>query len=298
MIAVTPQAAPQQLDRHPREKGSSMTLTAEVVSSTPAPRRPGSDPEGGDRAGAPTSVSKALQLLDAFRLAGPSLGVSELARRAGVPKSTAFRLLAYLEQGGYVERTGTDYRLGWRLFELGNRVHHCRPRGLRDLALPYLSELYVSTGNVVHLGVLEGNDVVYLEKIHGHRAVRTPTTVGGRMPAACVGLGKAILAFGDAGTARRVVSAGLERRTPYSIAEPGRFLNELGRVRTNGIAFDREEAALGLTCVAAPILVDGRAVAAISVSGSTTRFNPSVNAAHVRRAAAQISAEYAAAQAA
>jgi DNA-binding IclR family transcriptional regulator len=274
-----------------------MTLTAEVVSPTGTSSL--AEPEAGaaDRPGAPTSVSKALQLLDAFRLAGPSLGVSELARRAGVPKSTAFRLLAYLEQGGYVERTGTDYRLGWRLFELGNRVHHCRPRGLRDLALPYLSELYVSTGNVVHLGVLEGNDVVYLEKIHGHRAVRTPTTVGGRMPAACVGLGKAMLAFTDPGTARRVVTAGLERRTPYSIAEPGRFLHELGRVRTNGIAFDREEAALGLTCVAAPILVEGRAVAAISVSGSTTRFNPSVNAAHVRRAAAQISAEYTAAQA-
>ncbi|MGY1820999.1 IclR family transcriptional regulator [Geodermatophilus sp. SYSU D00079] len=275
-----------------------MTLTAEVASPAAPPSPVGPGPGGTDRAGAPTSVSKALQLLDAFRLAGPSLGVSELARRAGVPKSTAFRLLAYLEQGGYVERTGTDYRLGWRLFELGNRVHHCRPRGLRDLALPYLSELYVSTGNVVHLGVLEGVDVVYLEKIHGLRAVQTPTSVGSRMPAACVGLGKAVLAYRDPDTVRRVVSAGLERRTPYSIAEPGRFLHELGRVRTTGIAFDREEAALGLTCVAAPILVDGRAVAAISVSGSTTRFNPSVNAAHVRRAAARIAAEYTAAQAA
>ncbi len=272
-----------------------MTLTAsEAISSSVA--APAAEPlppvAGADKQSASTSVSKALQLLDSFRSAGPSLGVSELARRAGIPKSTAFRLLAYLEQGGYVERVGTNYRLGWRLFELGNRVDHCRPRGLRDVALPYLSELYVSTSHVVHLGVLEGMDVVYLEKIHGHRAIRTPTTVGGRMPAACVGLGKAMLALSHPDVVRSVVTAGLKRRTPYSISEPGRFLNELARVRTNGIAFDREEAALGLTCVAAPILVDGRPVAAISVSGATSRFNPSTNAALVRRAAAQISAEY------
>jgi len=273
-----------------------MTLTAsDVLSSTipavaAARRSPLTAPAGKQHAS--TSVSKALQLLDSFRTAGPSLGVSELARRAGIAKSTAFRLLAYLERAGYVERVGTEYRLSWRLFELGNRVDHCRPRGLRDLALPFLSELYVSTNNVVHLGVLEGQDVVYLEKIHGHRAIRTPSTVGGRMPAACVGLGKAMLAFSHPDTVRPVVTAGLKRRTPYSISEPGRFLGELARVRANGVAFDREEAALGLTCVAAPILVAGRPVAAISVSGATSRFNANATATLVRRAAAQISAEY------
>ncbi|TDD89168.1 IclR family transcriptional regulator [Saccharopolyspora karakumensis] len=262
-----------------------------------SPAAPGMPRPAASRDSTSTSVTKALQLLEAFRQGGPNLGVSELARRAGIPKSTAFRLLAGLEHSGYIERVGTDYRISSLLFELGNRAHHCRPQGLRDLAMPYLSDLYVSTGNVVHLAILDGVDVVYLEKIHGHHAVETPTAVGGRMPAACVGLGKAIVAFSERSVAQRVVTAGLQRRTPYSIAEPWRFVNVLDRVRTNGIAFDHEEAALGLTCVAAPILVDGRAIAAISISGATTRFNHSANAARVRRAAGRISAEYIAATA-
>ena len=237
-------------------------------------------------------MAKSLELLDSFTAAERSVGVTELARRAGLPKSTAFRLLSYLEHGGYVERVGTGYRLGGRLFELGNRIHHCRPRGLRDIALPYLSELYTGTRHVAHLGVLEGEDVVYLEKIHGHRSVRTPSTVGGRLPAACVGLGKAMLAFSGPDIVRRVVGAGLRRRTPYSISESGRLLRELARARVHGLALDREEAAIGLTCVAAPILVGGRPVAAISVAGATSSFNHSANASLVHRAAAQISAEY------
>ncbi|MBM0127413.1 IclR family transcriptional regulator [Pimelobacter simplex] len=239
-----------------------------------------------------TSVAKALRLLDAFRQGGGRVGVTELARRASLPKSTAFRLLAHLERSGYVERVGTDYRLGWRLFELGNQVQVCAPHGLRQIATPYLSEVYASTGHVTQLAVLDGVDVVYLEKIHGRRAVRTPTAVGTRMPAACVALGKAILAFSEPGVVRVVLDAGLERRTPYSFAEPGQFARELHRIRTNGIALDREEAALGLACVAAPILVGGRPIAAISVSMPATRFDAGAVAARVRQAAKQIADEY------
>ncbi|MFP5071992.1 IclR family transcriptional regulator [Pseudonocardia nantongensis] len=268
------------------------TTTSAAVSPTVPAVAPSSPPSGSDKQASSTSVNKSLQLLDSFTSADLSLGVSELARRAHIPKSTAFRLLSYLEEGGYVERVGTDYRLGWRLFELGNRVQHCRPQGLRDIALPYLSELYASTRHVAHLGVLEGKDVVYLEKIHGHHAVRTPTTVGSRLPAACVGLGKAMLAFSAPDVVRTVLTAGLQRRTRYSISESGRLLRELARTRSDGLAVDREEAALGLTCVAAPILVGGRPVAAISVSGGTSRFNSNSNASLVHRAATQISAEY------
>lgn len=112
------------------------------------------------------------------------------------------------------------------------------------------------------------------------------------MPASCVGLGKAMLAYSDQEGLRRVISSGLERRTPYSITEPGRLLKELERIRTSGIAFDHEEAALGLACVAAPILVGGRCLAAISISSATTRFNPGAIVAHVRTVAQSISAEH------
>src|SRR6478752_7730681 len=108
----------------------------------PGPHRPAGalqdvSPEGDDRQ--MTSVGKALELLAAFRGTIPELGVSELARRAGMPKSTAFRLLADLERAGFVARSGAKYRLGLSLFELGSRVGFCRPHGLRDVAIHDLS---------------------------------------------------------------------------------------------------------------------------------------------------------------
>ncbi len=239
-----------------------------------------------------TSVGKALHLLDSFRNAGPTLGVTELARRAGVPKSTAFRLLAYLEQGGYVERAGTNYRLAWRLFELGNRVQHCRPRGLRDVAVPHMSDLHARTNHTVHLAVLEGNDIIYLEKIHGKGSVRTPTNVGARVPATCTGLGKSMLALSERQIVQQVLQEGLPRRTPYSITDPNRLASELATVRESGVAIDREEAALGLSCVAAPIMVKGRMIGAVSLSLPSNRFDPVTNVPLVRRAAESIAADY------
>lgn len=253
-----------------------------------APARP-STPAAEDRT--VPSVTKALQLLDAFREASGPLGVSEIARLAGVPKSTAFRLLSYLEQAGFVERAGKEYLLGGRLFELGNSVPIARRGGLRDLAMPHLSELFVATGKVVQLGVLEGSDVVYLEKITGRDTVDVPTAVGTRMSAGCTALGKAMLAFSGRETIGHVLHHGLVRRTRYSHADPARFLTELRRVHEERIAFDREEVQVGLVCVAAPILRKGRAVAAVSVSGRATHFNPAMAVAHVRRTADAISRE-------
>jgi len=232
-----------------------------------------------------TSVGKALALLDALGSGAASLGVSELSRRADLPKSTAFRLLACLEEAGYVDRIGTEYCLGRRLFELGNQIAFCQPSGLRDAALPYLSELYERTHHTVHLAVLDGVDVLYLEKLYGHDPTKSPSHVGRRVPAACCGLGKAMLAFGSAKSVHEVIGRGLERRTPYTIADPKLFLDELKRVREDGVAYDREEVVLGLTCVAAPILKNDVAVAAVSVSGPTSRYDPATMANPVRRAA-------------
>lgn len=249
--------------------------------------------EGSDSRQA-TSVGKALQLLAAFRGTKPELGVSDLARRAGMPKSTAFRLLADLESAGFVERSGTKYRLGISLFELGSRVGFCRPNGLRELAMHDLSELHVNTGLTAHLGVLEGGEVVYVEKVHGGNPLRTVTTPGARQPASCSGLGKAMLAWTGPQEVRFVVEAGLPRLTRNSITEPGRFFRELDRIREAGVAYDREESALGLTCVAAPLIAGGRVVAAVSVSGPTVGANWPTAETHVRRAASRIGRRYAA----
>lgn len=223
-----------------------------------------------------TAVGKALALLDAFDFVHMSLGVSELARRTGIPKSTAFRLLAILEQRKLIERQGTRYILGQRLFELGNRVSFCRPRSLRDLALPFLSDLYELTHETVHLAVLEGTDVLYLEKLFGHQQVRAPSVVGGRVPAYCSAIGKALLAASGTEQTQAVLERGLAPRTGYTIVNPSMFLEELRLVRTKGIAFDREESKIGVNCIASPIVTrSGRLVGAVSICGPTGRFSPS-----------------------
>lgn len=211
-------------------------------------------------------LNRAVDILDAFH-AGPELSVSlaELARRTGLPKPTVHRFLAALETLGLVERFGTGYQLGLRLFELGERVP--RKHALREAALPFMQDLYEATHDTVHLAVLEGTDVVYLERIRGHRSAKVASRVGGRLPAACTGVGKALLAFDD-DAARRVLAGPIEPRTRYSITDPRVLADELVRIRNDGVAFDREENTIGITCAAAPILVRGRAVGAVSVTGS------------------------------
>lgn len=251
------------------------------------------DHEGAPRttSSATPSATKALQILEAFLGAGPKLGVSEIARTAGLPKSTAFRLLRHLEQSGYVERTGRHYVLGRRLFELGNAVQICRPQGIRETAMPHLAELYVATGKTVHLAILEGTDIVILEKIAGRGGIQPDTYVGGRAPAACSALGKAILSFSDRNHIAAVLESGLVRRTRHSHGDPAKFLAELRRANSERIAFDREEAQLGIVCAAVPIMMEGRAIAAVSVSGSAAGFNAASITRHLRRAAAAISDE-------
>ncbi len=242
------------------------------------------------------SVSKALMLLDALEDANEPTGVSALARTIGMPKSTAFRLLAYLEESGLVERSGKAYQLGRRLFELGNHVEACRPDGLRDIAQPFLTDLHARTGMVVHLAVLDGHAVVYLDKIHGLRTAAIATTVGGRAPATCSALGKALLAYAEAHAVKDVIETGLASRTRFSVRQPGLLLQQLTETRRTAIAHDREESQLGISCVASPILLDGRAVAAVSVSAPTRPVNAEAHAVLVRRAAAEISRRLAAAR--
>jgi IclR family KDG regulon transcriptional repressor len=250
--------------------------------------RPHQPSAGGERNDLSTSVGKAMALLAAFDRAAP-IGVSELARKANLPKSTAFRLLAVLEQWQLVERVDTRYRLGTKLFELGNRVAYCCPHGLREIAHPFLEELHEATHEIVHLAVLVDYDVLYLDKVFGHNPVASPSHVGGRVPAHCSAIGKAIMAFCEAERVERLLATDLERRTPYTTVQARLLRQELESIRQSGVAFDREGARLGLSCVAAPIRNRrGEAVAGLSISGATTRFEPERYVSNVRRAAASI----------
>ncbi|HZC09300.1 MAG TPA: IclR family transcriptional regulator [Mycobacterium sp.] len=214
----------------------------------------------------PTAVIDRISLvLDAFE--GPGrLTLAQIVRRTGLPRSSAHRMLDRLVQLRWLRRSGRDYELGMRLVELGSlAVHQDR---LVRAAAPLLGELHRATGLVVHLAVLDGPDVVYLEKVGDRMIAAIPTRVGGRQPAHCTAVGKAILAYRDEDAAVDLQA----RKTKYSIAGSSQLAVELAKVRAHGIAFEREESLLGFGCVAAPIGGPGEAVAAVSVCGPMNRM--------------------------
>jgi IclR family transcriptional regulator, acetate operon repressor len=239
-----------------------------------------------------TSAGKLLAILDAFGPDQPDFSLAELSVRAAVPKTTAHRLLAVLEAWRGVERTSSGrYRLGIKFFELGGLVQD-RLR-LREVALPYMEDLLQSTREMVHLAKLDNNDVLYIERLVSHRSVRSPSRVAGRVPASCTGVGKAILAFSPADVVKGVISAGLVQMTPYSITNPVMFIESLERIRRDGVSFDREEASIGLACVAAPIFNhNGSVLAAMSVSGPCNRISPDTLIPAIRAATLAVSRHY------
>jgi DNA-binding IclR family transcriptional regulator len=214
----------------------------------------------------PTAVIDRISLvLDAFE--GPGrLTLAQIVRRTGLPRSSAHRMLDRLVQLRWLRRSGRDYELGMRLVELGSlAVHQDR---LVRAAAPLLGELHRATGLVVHLAVLDGPDVVYLEKVGDRMIAAMPTHVGSRQPAHCTAVGKAILAYRDDDAEVNLQV----RKTKYSISSGSQLAVELAKVRAHGVAFEREESLIGFGCVAAPIGDPGEAVAAVSVCGPMNRM--------------------------
>lgn len=238
----------------------------------------------------PRSVlGKTMLVLQSFTADDHGVGLAELQRRTGLPKATLHRIAGDLVTARLLDRVDGEYRLGGQLFELGMRASV--ERTLLEVATPFLEDLYERTHETVHLGVPEGSEVVYVAKVAGHAQVRSPTRIGGRMPLHSTALGKALLAHLEEGERVAVLSGSLARRTPRTITAPGRLREQLRAVVENGVAFEYEESAVGIVCVAAPVLdAEDRPVAAVSVAGPSTRFRPAAHAASVRAAAAGIAA--------
>ncbi|MGW3291957.1 IclR family transcriptional regulator, partial [Streptomyces sp. NPDC001002] len=136
-------------------------------------------------------LGKVRPILEAFTVDDESLSLADLVRRTGVAKATVHRLCQELVVWGLLERAGCDYRLGLRLFEIGQRVH--RQRILREVAQPYMEDLLLATQETIHFAIHDGLDVVYLEKILPHRGLSEQSRVAGRLPLYCTATGKAIL---------------------------------------------------------------------------------------------------------
>lgn len=235
-----------------------------------------------------TVVGRACALLEAFTPLDSELSLAELSRRTGIAKATVHRLAGQLAAHGLAEQTPSGVRLGMQLFELGHLA--LRQRGLRDAALPYMNDLLEATRETVHLAVLDGAEVVYVEKLSGRRGPQLPSRVGGRMPAHCTGVGKVLLAFSPPAQVAAVFEQGLPRVTPRTVVLPGILRRELSRIRRTGVGFEREESAAGVVCVASPVLApDGTALAAVSVAGWSSRLDTERVATAVRTATLAIS---------
>jgi DNA-binding IclR family transcriptional regulator len=262
----------------PRRVGSPAVRVANVrpIGKTEADR------EEDGQAG--TVVGRLEAILASFDGCDRALGLSEISHRVGLPKSTVHRLANQLCAVGWLERNSGGYRVGLKLLELGSVA--LQRTGLREAAFKHMHSLALRTGMVVHLGILDHDQVVYLDRVATSR-VSLPTRVGGREPAYCTALGKVLLAFEDPASQASALT-GIRRRTEFTVVEPRAIQAALDSARQTGIAYDREEAYKGLGCVASPIRSGARVIGAVSVTGPIARIRAHSLVQEVRNTAVAI----------
>lgn len=223
------------------------------------------------------TLIKGLQLMEALSGRETAAGVSELATELGMGKSNVHRTLQALVELGYVvnEDQRGAYRASLKIWELGVRV--IARLDVRRAASPAMHWLLDQTRETVHLSVLDGEQVVYVDKLDSPEPVRAYSEVGGRAPAHCVATGKALLAWR---TTPELLATPTRRKplvahTPATIIDPAEMARELARIRLQGYAVNRGEWRASVWGIAAPIADGtGQVVAAIGLSGPATRVRP------------------------
>ena len=219
------------------------------------------------------SVDRAVSLLEAIAEAGGETTLTELSHRTRLNISTCHHLLSTLVQRGYVAKVPVrrSYALGARILYLSNA---CLTQvDLPARAAPFIEQINASTGETVHLAVLQGDTMLKVAKRESRHPVRVDTGALGRSDAAhATATGKAMLAWLPEDEMRRVLAHGLTRCTPNTITEWPALIEELRHVRRNGFSVDREEFQPGVICIGAAIRdLNGAVVGAISASTPTMR---------------------------
>lgn len=228
------------------------------------------------------SVARALELVEILASENREMSLTELSQLAGRPKSTVHGLLATLVAYHYVEQSARSgqYKLGIRLFELGNIV--ARSWNIREIALPVMHSLNEQLGEMVQLAIEDKGEVLYLEKVDSTHIMRIVSEIGARLPMHCSGLGKVLLAEKSRSELRWILhKRGMRRMTSRTITSVEALEKELVEVKQQGYAVDDREIMESLRCVAAPVRNrDGDVVYAISVSGLVT----SMQGEHLQKA--------------
>lgn len=239
-------------------------------------------------------LSKTFRILELLESSPAPLTLTEISARTGINKSTALRFLAHLESARYVARDSKA------AYSTGDKLRPANARSvfeihLREASQAPLRELWRTTQETVNLGILDGQEVLYLDCLESPHSFRLVANAGLRAVAYRTALGKAILAFLPPERRKALVETFVfQAFTPRTITSPERFRSELERVRRRGYAIDDEESVVGVRCLAAPVLDrTEQAVAAVSISGPAARIRndqlPEFVAA-LRAAAEQIAA--------
>ena len=222
------------------------------------------------------SVDRALRLLQELGGHGSGATLEELSAATGLPKSSVHRTLAALRGRGFaMQQDDGRYLIGSELVRVAFAFHE--RVDLRVVLRPVLTSLREELNETVHLGLLQGGDVVYLDKLESSHPITLTSTVGGRNPAHCTAVGKALLAwtYPDETQLRAWIAeqGTLGSRTTHSITSPDALVREAARIRADGYARDMEESELGVRCLAAPIFLgSARPRAAVSISAPRERL--------------------------
>ncbi|SDP41809.1 transcriptional regulator, IclR family [Actinopolyspora xinjiangensis] len=234
-------------------------------------------------------TGKLFTLLSVFSPRRTVLTLSEIAHRSGLAVTTVHRLVGELVERGILERdSDRRYRIGLALFEIAALAP--RGPGLREVALPYMEDLYEVTRENVQLGVRAEDEVVFVERIAGRASVGVRTRLGGRFPMPPTGLGLVLLAHAPSEVRQRVLEAPLRRFTPHTLTDPERVRSVLSDVRRDGFAISDRQVTSDALSVAAPVFGgSGEVVAALSVVLRFGSVRPSSLAPAVRMAARGIS---------
>lgn len=218
------------------------------------------------------TLLKGLEGLERLVEAGRPLGVTAFAELCGLTKSNAHRILRTFAAAGFLRQNAEtrEYVPSLKLWELGSRT--VVDLDLRTQAADVMRWLANETRETVHLSVLDGNEVVYLDKIDSPEPVRAYSRIGGRAPAYCVATGKAQLAYADPATLE-VMLGQMERHTPNTIVDPETLRTELASIRTVGFAINRGEWRESVWGIADVIRVRMAIVGAIGISGPSFRLD-------------------------
>jgi DNA-binding IclR family transcriptional regulator len=236
-----------------------------------------------------SAIVRALQLLGTFSPEHPDLTLTDLARRSGLPLTTAHRIVADLLAWGALERDPDGrYRIGLRLWETASLAP--RGLGLREAALPFLEDLSQVTQENVQLAVREDLEIVYVERIARRTAVPVFTRVGGRFPMPPTGVGLVLLAHAPAEVQEEVLTSPLQRFTDKTIVSSRQLRQVLAEVRRAGVAISDRQVTMDAVSVAAPVYGDtDTVVAAVSVVVHAGDSRPNMLVPVVRAAARGIS---------